>query len=619
MVNALIHNTSLGQTVHYFSDNKMMSTIALVSSVASAALYTYSSSFACFLSLLTATGSIFFEIKWGFNILSSDATIHEKATTVNKIVQIALCTGLISGSIILGWGGMAAITNSFSLYNHLKNSFSAYYVLQQLETMSFVAGYAVPFALFLIRNIISIDRFLKEIDFESLIRGDHQGLQNFLVRFLGRYFASNQQTFEDFLPVIDYLPDEDLRQTFEIQRQNNTLTDDTIRQFQRSRPSAFTFEYLITHLSEDQIQNVVVPQLAIPDSLRNLDNAIERLQQYNADYQRILDRVNAIDGNTSVDELNDIENAISTRQQELNQITRDITNLHYLRPKLPDRLHGPNEVVDLIEEIKQITADPRFRNLYQTLTESRPNSLRNRYGDLSSRIHARLDTEEDDMDEEAYMVLSTLGFRLRDFQSLANHLNLPANADSIRTVSEALSARGLSTRRDLLDAQIVISSENLTGDLNNERGQIISRLVEFINNTQNRGPVLPQVEGPATINRFQTVYVLVNHIYHYTISAALIATQVYYQPISTGVGFIFGLTVRDHSIFSDTRVVRLYQTSPNYISQRFSERARELFLKISVVTYSINLNILGGFLSGVNHADIISRYSYPLIRRIGLI
>ncbi|MGD2169032.1 MAG: hypothetical protein PVI40_02185 [Chlamydiota bacterium] len=618
MINALDHNLFLRQSVHHFSDNKMMSTIALVSTVASAALYTYSS-FACFLSFLTVTGSIFFEIKWGDDVLSSDATIHEKAATLNKIVRIALYTGLISSSIILGWGGMAVMTNSFSIYNYLQGSFSAYHVLQRLETMTFVAGYAVPFAMFLIRNIISIDRFVKEFDFEPLVRGDYQRFQDFLVQLLGRYLASSRQTFEELSPVIDYLSNEELQQAFEAQRQNNTLTDETIRQFQRSRPSAFTFEYLITHLSEEQIQSVILPQLAISDSLRNLDNTIHRLQQYDNDYQRILDRVNSIDGNTSVDQLNAIENDISTKQQQLNQIIRDVTNLHYLSPRLPNGLQGPNEVVALIDEINQITADPRFLNLYQSLTESNPNSLRNRYGDLSSRIHARLDTEEDDMDEEAYMVLSTLGFRLRDFQSLANHLNLPADADSIRTVSEALSARGVADRRDLLDAQIVISSENLTDDLNNEREQIISRLVEFINNAQNRGPVLPQVEGPASINRFQTVYVLVNHIYHYTISAALIATQVYYQPTATGAGFVYGLLVRDHSIFSDTRVIRLYQTSPNYISQRFSERARELFLKISVVTYSINLASLGGFLSGVNHADVISRYSHPLIRRIGLI
>lgn len=566
-------------------------------------------------------GGSYFAISHVFKILgslnnadSADASVAK----VDRAFKIVLWTALIVGAIALGYSGASIFCGASTLLSGIQAG-SAFEVLLSLSQLTFAIGFTIPFGKWLLLNLHSLDEKISSFiqqrtvqirEFENI---NPTNILYFLIGYFTRVVQETGVVQEGNIDIdmLHFLPNSQLQ---DYVRQNAYFfSNEKLQQLVRAYPNVLTYQFLCDCLSDDQINAIIIPELnrAI-DSLGKLDaieqdiiNWTQTAKELNAQYQEDL----------SEEKKASLCDTVTPILQTMMAHTNAIHPLSFLMRKLPTENVNHNNAQQKFAQLK--TSENRIRTVHQALINNEVGSLKHSFTELARKTAPK--NANDDLGEEAYETLSKLGWRLNEFKQFAPKLSLPKDDNAITAVSQALAERGLGTQQDLLKYGILDRSggQELTRDLLNKR------LTDFVND--NRPAPAAAVQGAAvdgvsaapvqnndwalTLHR---IAVVANHAFHYLSAAALIGIQVYYRPISTLTGFAIGL-FRNEEVEA-AQLARVWQASPNYVSQSLDERCRELWWRIFWTTNSIRWGLLGVF-AGLQHASAIRFYARPWINR----
>lgn len=547
------------------------------------------------------------------------------ARKVEFAFRVVLWTGLIAGALALGLGGASLWGAGSAIYA----ASNAMEVLFGVQSLLFAVGYTIPFGRWLLLNCNSLDQTVSN-GIQAFVQAV-QGFQNLnfmgAVRLLAARFLGDGVDID----MLQFLPEDEMKDYF---RQNAPLfTKEKIEQLVHKYPNVYTYEFLFGCLSDDQINDLIVPELQkgvealkdlniVEEDLGEWDKAIGELTpQYRSDLDA--------DGKAG------IYDTVTPMLARLVSHTNSMSALTQLLRKLPPADVQHAEAQALIVQLKG--EKDRFAELYDRLIDVKDGSLKKQMIDLVEKTAVK--NQDDDLDEESYMTLSALGWRLREFKQFAPTLGLPADGNAMGAVYQALAGRGLATRRDLIQHGILNPKDADDRDVELSRDLIAERLRVFLDNPQPAAVVseadavpVPAVDdvpvvavaaiAPVAVapaqNQMNDVWrkvaQIANHAFHYISTAALIGIQAYYQAIPTAIGIAIGLT--DNAVIARAQLAHVWQTSPDYIDQSLDERSRELWMRVTWTTNSFRMGAIGGVWAGFQHADAIRYYGRPLINYI---
>jgi len=565
----------------------------------------------------TTIGASYFAISHVFEVLGSlniADGVDAAAAKVDHAFKIVLWTALIVGAIALGYGGASIFCGASALLSGVQAG-SAFEILLSLSHITFALGFTVPFGKWLLLNLHSLDEKISR-GIQQLVDHVHT-FENMdlvtMVRLLVGYFAGAAQGDNVDIVMLQYLPEGELQ---EYVRQNAPLfSNEKIQQLVDHYPYVLTYQFLCSCLNDDQINAIIIPELdrAI-GSLGQLDAVEQDLQELPQAAQALRDQYRE---DLSDDEKAGLYGAVTPILERMMAHTNAVSALTMLMRKLPAEDVAHEQAQQKIAQLKTVQA--RIQAVHQQLMDNKAGSLKSLIIDLSEKTAPK--NEEDDLDEESYMTLGSLGWRLHEFKQFAPRLGLPSDNNAMAAVSQALTERGLGTRRDLIQHGILDrqDGQELTREL------LIERLGAFVNNHQ-PAPVAAAIQGevvegqapPAAQNddwalALHRIAVVANHAFHYISAAALIGVQIYYQPISTLLGIAIGLS--DNEAVEGAQLAHIWQASPDYVGQSLDERCRELWWRIIWTTSSIRWGFIGGAWAGFQHADAIRFYARPWINR----
>jgi hypothetical protein len=522
------------------------------------------------------------------SLTSLDLTenLQELSKKVEFVFRMIVWTGLMVGAIASGMGLGLILKGGVQLFfadTALKGFFGLYFLANAF-------GYYIPFGRWMLNTSQSLDLKINEGMghlVENLQRWPDMRVESALSMLIA-------QTISDVdVDMLEFVPENQMRQYF----QNNAplFSDEKIGELIHKYPNVYTYEFLFGCLSEDQITRILVPELMRGCEAKYALAGIEATME---DWARRVVELKAQGGE-------EVHKAASDLLQELSQKTNTVVALHQLIRKLPPEPVAHHQAQFLMTQLRR--EGERIRQLQHQLVDPSEKSLRRELTDLVERTAPK--NQEDDLDEEAYMVLGALGWRLHEFKIFAPTLGLPSDGNAMATVSQALAERGLATRRDLLQHGIlaVPKKEEDPDERGLSRELIAERLRQYLSGVQQ-----PQVVEAAPMisqTTWRQVAKVANYVFHYATSAALIAFQMFYQPVSTAAGIIYGLMNPE----GRAQLAVVWQSSPEYVDQSIEERCRELSSRMFWVSWSLFCGAAGGFWSGMQHADAIRHYYTQLV------
>lgn len=203
-------------------------------------------------------------------------------------------------------------------------------------------------------------------------------------------------------------------------------------------------------------------------------------------------------------------------------------------------------------------------------------------------------------EEEAYMALSYLGFRLEDFGRLAKDLELPLsrNDSPIKALSTAMRRAGLKTKEDLVEAQIISEDHEPNSELLKQK--VHRALVTFLKERK------PWINWSVVIETVQEVALFV---LNYIIPAALISLILYTSPLATVLGITAGLFIR---WTIEEEVVE----SPSNLPQTFEERMRSIFYQLFASWIVLAFGPIGALAAGAYVANDLRTHTVSLYQRM---
>lgn len=521
---------------------------------------------------------------------------------VEKAFRIVLWTGLFAGAISLGFGGTLLFTGAKFLWTGTTTA-SALGALRTVELFTCATGFMIPFGKRLLMHVNALDDQLKAYakTFVHQAQQAQPGSIMDAVRapFLMLLAQLGHQDSTD-LTVLGYCSDREIQTYF---RQNVFLFDDAkIKTLMERFSNALDYNFLLNSMSPSQINSVIIPQLtqAVTDatSLGAIDRDIE---QWNNAIVPLERRYRS--GMSDADKAQ-LYAEINPLLVKMSQHSNVVGNLNMMLKKIVDiRLSANHPCLQLIDRINNNKGT--IERLQKTLTDIAPQSIRTRLSALNEKVVPQV--ANNGMDTEAYEVLGEMGFRADHFNRLAEMMGLSIN--SLSDIPETMVARGLGTRKDLIDKGILArnAGETLTQEL------LIERLRNYFNNSVSIAVAPAQAQPSPTLSAGERAARIANYVYHYGTSAALIGIQIAYQPLSTIAGLGSGLA--SSRTITRSGLNHVWQTLPSYTGQTFEERSRELFWKVCWATSSIIVGPIFGFLSGMQDGYAIRHYARPLTNR----
>jgi hypothetical protein len=558
----------------------------------------------------TIAGS-YFAISHAVETISSLNLADDVVVSAQKTefaFRLVIWTGLIAGAVVLGYAGASI----FSAATAIGSATSVFAGLVGTQSLLFAIGYTVPFGKWLLLNSNSLDNTMG-LGLREWVEAV-QSMPNIDVRsalrlLAGRFLGNFTDNVD--IDMLQYLPENELREYF----QQNILvfSNEKIQQLVEKYPNVLTYDFLFGCLSDAQIEAVLIPELekgaASLDVLSKIDDEIaewtENVAQWEGEYRSDL----------SQDEKTAIYDQVSPVLAQLTARGNGIGALVQMMRKLPKEVVAHAQAQELIAQLK--SEQEHVQHLSDALLGLKPDNLKKRMIDLVEKTAVK--NEEEDLEEESYMTLASLGWRLHEFKLFAPQLGLPGDHNAMAAVAQALEARGLATRGDLIKHGILNRQDDEGNAVELTRDLLEKRLNAYLNQPiADAAPVadaalqdpLPAVDD----DTWRQAAVIANHVFHYASSAALIGIQAYYQLVPTVMGIAIGLS--DNAEIARVQIARVWQTSPDYVEQAVDERARELWSRVLWATTSIRFGTIGAFWSGFQHADAIRYYGRPWLDRV---
>lgn len=535
--------------------------------------------------------------------------VVEIAGRADRVARVILWSFLIVGALSAGFVGGCALSGA-SFLAHGVQMGGSLQILRGLVDITFILGYAIPFAKFVLRN----SSFLYE-DYDQLAIRLKNLIENLqarprirLLNILGElgFFFGNHIDFDTFLTVAEHMPAETLQEQFIVNLP--TLSDERVSAITTRFSNILTIEFLAGCLPQERFRTIIAPRLVCPLTEEQLD-------QIQTNIPRIGEDLSALEERRVLNE----DFALLRQEAErisltLTRSTNQVSQIREWIRKLPEG-PLPEQYADLQV---QITRCRRLNHqvvaLSETLMSTDSNSLRTRLQRLQNLIAlpAAVDSDREDPN---YEVLGAYGFREVDFRVLGQRLHISAaelSNHEIERTSSYLSERGLSNRGALIQNHIL--DVPAQGPITSE--EIIQRIVAFC---EGDAPILPreidEVDAPVMVPqpRWTGAARIVNNVFHIALSGSLLTVEAVYQPTPVLIGFVHGL-LRETG--REIELITLYRPSPDYVHQEFTEFMRELCARIWGVTLRMRLGRLGGMLAGMAHANAFRYYGRQLIDRI---
>jgi hypothetical protein len=516
----------------------------------------------------------------------ADANLEELTSKCDLTARVVLWSLLIASALATGFAGGYLLSGASFLLSGAQGS-NALAICHGLVDITFTLGYASTLAQFLVRNSTSF-----YYTYNSVQASLRDAIANFRAHpdqnfgnIVGRlsFVLGNQLDFNTVLEMASHLPEETLREQFLINLP--ILSNERIAEIITRCPNSFTANFLATHLSAEQWNQIVEPRLTPPFNVEELRAMEEEIQRKELQLARLEER--RAQGEDRAP-LREEAEAISSR---FTQMTSQIIRYREFFRYLPAE-DLPIQYAHLQEQINRARPlEPRVAAIHERLMDR---AQLQRFQSLVAIQEAA-----DDGEDPNYEVLGAFGFRITDFRALGLALEIPdLYGHDVQKTSERLDQHGLSNRGDLIRNHILDAPLGA-----NPIAEITSRLVAFC-----RGEIAPIVgEAPlaAPQPRWAAAIRTINQIFNGALSLTLFAIQLVYQPRSTAAGFIAYFL----SSTEGGPVNRLYQPAPENINQSFTERMRELYLRISAVTWSVWFGPMGGFFMGLQHANALSHFA----------
>jgi hypothetical protein len=543
-------------------------------------------------------------------------SLETLSNKVDQTARVVLWTFMIVAAVSTGLAGGYCITGASFLYTAAQTG-STLALVKGLLDCTFALGFAIPFARralpntnLLYEGYDSVADELRNIII-SLQNPSEEGRQN-AVSFMQRIgqrlasFFMARLDFDTLMNAADIVPEALFQSQFIAQLPS--FSDEKIAAIIDRFPIILTIDFLAKNMPQEKFNAIVAPKLVSPitsDQLAKMKTDID------AKEARLIELENAPNSPELSEETNQIASTI-------NLYTRQVLQLRQFIQRLPAQ-GLPPQYRDLQERVNAARdLDRLAEETFNKLTGLEANSLKERLQRIQSR-HIVQEAAED-LEDPNYEVLGAYGFTLSDFKTLGGRLGVNLGNQEIQRTCEYLDQYGLQDRRGLIEHHILDAPDE--GErLNTEI--IIERIVNFCqtrNNDEKIAPSPKEVEEassapePAPLSapmppqvvpqpRWTRVSRVVNRIFHVTLTTSLMALQLYHLPISTSLGFVFRLTQNISNNRAFSTISRFSRPAPDYISQGFSERMRNLWVQIFINTWSLQIGPIGGFITGTIHAD----------------
>lgn len=522
--------------------------------------------------------------------------------------RLVIWTGLIAGAVVLGYAGASI----FSAATTIGTAASVFEALVGTQSLLFAIGYTVPFGKWLLLNTNSLDNIVGYglSDWVEAVRSmPNVDVRGALRLLAGQFFGNDGDNVD--IDMLQFLPEDEMREYF--QQNIPVFSNEKIQQLVDKYPNVLTYDFLFGCLSDAQIEAILIPALekgvASLDVLRNIDDDIaewaQNIAQWEGEYRSDL----------SQDDKTAIYDQVSPVLAKLTAHGNGIGALVQMMRKLPKEDVEHAQAQELIAQLK--SKQEHVQRLSDALLGLKPDNLKKRMINLVEKTAVK--NEEEDLEEESYMTLAALGWRLHEFKLFAPQLGLPDDHNAMAAVAQALETRGLATRGDLIKHGILNRQDDEGNTVELTRDLLEKRLNAYLNQPlADAAPVGDAVlQDPLAAvddDTWRQAAVIANHVFHYATSAALIGIQAYYQLVPTVMGIVIGLS--DNAEIARAQISRVWQTSPDYVEQAVDERARELWSRVLWATTSIRFGTIGAFWSGFQHADAIRYYGRPWLDRI---
>jgi len=549
-------------------------------------------------------------------IQSQSISIETISNKVDETARAILWTFMIVAALSTGLAGGYCITGTSFLYTAAQTG-STLALIKGLLDCTFGLGFAIPFA----RRALPITNRLYESydsvanELQNIIinlqNRSEEGQQNafaFMQRIaqgLSSFFIARLD-FDTLMNIAEHVPQTLFRNQFIAQLPS--FDNEKIAAIIARFPNILTIDFLARNMPEEKFNAIVAPTLVSPITADQLTKMKPDIDIKEA---RLIAFENAPNSAEISKELDEISSA-------LNLYTRQVLNLRQFVKSLPEQELPPkyDYLQCRINDARNLDrlADEAFKKL----TSLEANGLKDRL----QRIRSRYAAEEvvDDSEESIDMVLGGLGFNTSDFRALGNRLGLDLGNQEIELTCKHLDKCGLQDRRALENNHILDAPDNgrkLSIEIISDRIFNFCKAKDLNKNTDAPQkeiekvspapePELLAVPMPSQIvppPRWARVSRVVNRIFHVTLTASLMALQLYHLPISTSLGFIFRLTQNISNNRTFSTIFSFSRPAPDYISQGFSERMRNLWMQLFINTWSLEIGPIGGFITGVFHAD----------------
>lgn len=585
----------------------------------------------CTIGFLSAT-TLSMGVSYAGNTISEIANQivppEKVAERADRAARVVLWSLLIVGGLTAGFAGGYVLSGATFL---LSGSGETLSILNGLVDITFTFGYAIPLAQLFLRhssflyegyhqladrlaNVIQEFRDLPQpAQVDPVLRVREQ-----MQRVVGRlalFFGENLD-FNTMLEVAEKFPEDVLRNQFLFNLPH--LSDERVGQIVSRFKNTFSIQFLANELPEERFRRIVLPQLVAPLTSEQLENIAMDIEEKEV-------RMRALE-QQGVENINlpQLQREVGQISAGLSQHRNNVLRVQEFIRRLPAQ-PLPERYRDVQEELERTRAlEARVLEISQRLNQG---EMWNRLQRLASQVavHEEIDNSED----PNYEVLGALGFSIRHFRTLGNELGIPAEElvnREIERTCQFLNQRGLLDRAALVRNRILEVVEE--GGRAPNPDEIIRRIVGFCGRNQPllrpvevpvevRPVEVPQVQAqnPVAYPRLAAVARVVHDLFYVALSASLIAFQVMAQPISTVIGLSTRIVLGRREVNPD-RLFHIYRLPPNYINQTFTERMRQLYIRISTVVWSVWFGGIGGFFMGMAHGNGALYYSRQLAARI---
>lgn len=516
--------------------------------------------------------------------LSNGHVVQDKvADKINLLIRTIFWSLMILGALAAGWAGGYFLTGVSFLYVGIQTG-NALSIVLGLIDLTFTLGFSIPLARSLLPTSLSLYRSYN--DFIKTLSKEEDWSSALGKKLIDHLFDSVDRDI--LILMLRDIPNERLCNLFISSLP--ILSNTRITEFIANFPDLLTVDFLATHLSTDQFNEIVIPQFTCPISKEDLEQILSEIEVKEKELTTLEKEGNPSEILEKAEKISIVLNKHRNKLLQFRDFARRLPEQNL------DRYETLQKKIDEARELKEAS-----NKILQTLLTQEEGSLQKRLELIRSRNY--VEEISKDGDDPNYEVLGAYGFTTANFRQLGTRLELNLGNQEIERTCKHLDEFGLQNR-DALIKNHILDKRPDGQPLDSET--LINRIVNFCKGSLPDEAVVP-VEV-ANQPRWARVSLILNNVFHVTLTGSLIGIQLYYNPISTLAGFFFELI---HPFSQNPllgRLSRIFSPSPDYIHQSLPQNMRYIYVHIWATTWGLRIGAIGGFITGSLHAQATRFY-----------